>query len=55
LLNVGCAKAGPATGFPLYTLASDFDGAAIDGKAYRDRFSGRYSHKILEGIGHNVP
>ena len=40
---------------PSITLASDFDGAAIDGKAYRDRFSGRYSHKILEGIGHNVP
>jgi len=55
LLNVGCAKAGPATGFPRYTLASDFDGEAIDGKGYRDRFSGRYSHKILEGIGHNVP
>jgi pimeloyl-ACP methyl ester carboxylesterase len=45
----------PIIEVPAITIASDFDGAAIDGKAYRDRFSGRYSHKILEGIGHNVP
>ena len=29
--------------------------AARDGEAYLDRFSGRYSPRILEGIGHNVP
>jgi pimeloyl-ACP methyl ester carboxylesterase len=23
--------------------------------AYRQQFSGRYSHRILAGIGHNVP
>ena len=29
--------------------------AAADGAAYRAKFSGRYSHRILTGIGHNVP
>jgi pimeloyl-ACP methyl ester carboxylesterase len=23
--------------------------------SYRSKFSGKYSHRILEGIGHNVP
>ena len=45
----------PVITVPAITIASDFDGAAVDGKACRDRFSGRYSHRILEGIGHNVP
>ena len=45
----------PVITVPAITIGSDFDGAAADGKAYRDRFSGRYSHRILEGIGHNVP
>lgn len=40
---------------PAITIASDFDGPAIDGTAYRDRFAGRYSHRILKDIGHNVP
>jgi pimeloyl-ACP methyl ester carboxylesterase len=40
---------------PAITISSDFDGAAADGSAYREKFSGRYSHKILDGIGHNVP
>lgn len=33
----------------------DFDGPNADGKAYADRFTGPYEHRILEGIGHNVP
>ena len=33
----------------------DFDGAAADGKAYANKFSGKYSHKVLKDIGHNVP
>jgi len=33
---------------------SDFDGANADGKAYAQRFSGPYWHRLLEGIGHNV-
>jgi len=46
---------GPAINVPAITIASDFDGAAADGKAYRDKFTGKYEHRILPGIGHNVP
>jgi pimeloyl-ACP methyl ester carboxylesterase len=45
----------PIISVPAITIASDFDGAAADGAAYADRFSARYSHQILDGIGHNVP
>ena len=45
----------PAITVPAITIASDFDGAAADGKAYANKFSGKYSHRILNGIGHNVP
>ena len=37
------------------TIASDFDGSAADGAAYAKRFVGRYEHRILKDIGHNVP
>jgi len=47
--------AGPVIGVPTITIASDFDGAGADGSAYRDKFSGKYSHRVLPGIGHNVP
>jgi len=40
---------------PTITIASEFDGAAASGAAYRNKFTGRYSHRILTGIGHNVP
>jgi pimeloyl-ACP methyl ester carboxylesterase len=40
---------------PTITIASDFDGAAADGTSYRKLFAGKYSHRILKGIGHNVP
>ena len=40
---------------PAITIGSDFDGAAADGKAYAGKFKGKYSHKVLNGIGHNVP
>jgi pimeloyl-ACP methyl ester carboxylesterase len=40
---------------PTITIASDFDGPAADGKAYATKFSGKYSHRIFRGIGHNVP
>lgn len=46
---------GPTITVPSITIASDFDGAAADGKGYAKKFSGRYSHKFWEGIGHNVP
>ncbi|WP_027928485.1 alpha/beta fold hydrolase [Amycolatopsis benzoatilytica] len=46
---------GPILPQPTITLSSDFDGAAADGKAYRGKFSGKYDHRVLTGIGHNVP
>ncbi len=46
---------GPTITVPTITIASDFDGPAADGVGYRKRFSGKYSHLILKGIGHNVP
>jgi pimeloyl-ACP methyl ester carboxylesterase len=45
----------PPISVPTITIASDFDGAAADGKAYASRFTGKYSHRVLSGIGHNVP
>jgi pimeloyl-ACP methyl ester carboxylesterase len=45
----------PVIAVPTITIASDFDGAAADGSSYRSKFSGSYSHRVLEGIGHNVP
>jgi len=45
----------PVIGVPTITIASDFDGAAADGTSYARQFSGKYSHRVLEGIGHNVP
>lgn len=40
---------------PAITVSSDFDGAAKDGKGYRGKFAGKYEHRVLDGIGHNVP
>lgn len=47
--------AGPVITVPTITISSDFDGAAADGAAYAKKFTGKYAHKILNGIGHNVP
>ena len=46
---------GPVIGVPAITIGSDFDGAAADGRAHAAKFSGDYSHRVLGGIGHNVP
>jgi len=46
---------GPVVTVPAITIASDFDGANAAGTAYRSKFSGTYAHRILTGIGHNVP
>jgi pimeloyl-ACP methyl ester carboxylesterase len=46
---------GPVIAMPTITIGSDFDGAAADGTPYRKKFSGKYSHRVLKGIGHNVP
>jgi len=48
-------QAAPPITVPTITIGSDFDGAAIDGKAYRNKFTGKYDHRIFKGIGHNVP
>jgi pimeloyl-ACP methyl ester carboxylesterase len=45
----------PVIAVPTITIASDFDGAAADGAGYAKQFSGKYSHRVLPGIGHNVP
>ena len=45
----------PPVTVPTITIGSDFDGPNKDGAAYRKMFSGPYSHRILDGIGHNVP
>jgi pimeloyl-ACP methyl ester carboxylesterase len=47
--------AAPTISVPTITIASDFDGAAANGKAYRAKFTGKYEHRIFAGIGHNVP
>ncbi|ANN17943.1 alpha/beta hydrolase [Amycolatopsis orientalis] len=46
---------GPAVAVPTITIGSDFDGPNADGKTYRSKFSGKYEHRVLNGIGHNVP
>lgn len=45
----------PAITVPTITIASDFDGPAADGAGYRTKFTGTYQHRVLPGIGHNVP
>jgi len=40
---------------PAITIASDFDGAAADGAGYARKYVGQHTHRILKGIGHNVP
>ena len=47
--------ASPVITVPTITIASDFDGALASGAAYRSKFSGEYAHRVLPGIGHNVP
>ena len=46
---------GPPVTVPAITIASDFDGPNADGKAYASEYTGKYSHRVLKGIGHNVP
>jgi pimeloyl-ACP methyl ester carboxylesterase len=45
----------PVIAVPSITIASDFDGAAANGAAYKKLFSGHYEHRVLPGVGHNVP
>ncbi|MDN0198335.1 alpha/beta hydrolase [Streptomyces sp. S.PNR 29] len=47
----------PTIGVPTITLDPERDPftAPGNGSSYRDRFTGRYEHRTLPGIGHNVP
>ena len=45
----------PTISVPAITIGSDFDGPAADGMSYRDKFTGKYAHRVFAGIGHNVP
>jgi pimeloyl-ACP methyl ester carboxylesterase len=45
----------PPITVPSITIGSGFDGAAKDGSAYRTLYTGPYQHRVLDGIGHNVP
>ena len=45
----------PPITVPAITISSDFDGPAKSGAAYAKLYTGKYSHKVLNGIGHNVP
>jgi pimeloyl-ACP methyl ester carboxylesterase len=45
----------PSITVPTITIGSDFDGATKDGAAYRALYTGWHEHRVLDGIGHNVP
>ncbi|MEU4222797.1 alpha/beta hydrolase [Nonomuraea sp. NPDC026600] len=48
---------GPVIAVPTITLDGESDPFTPpgDGAAYRSKFSGKYAHRTLRGIGHNVP
>ena len=48
---------GPVIAAPTITLDGDSDGVApaSDGTAYAARFSGKRTHRIITGAGHNLP
>jgi pimeloyl-ACP methyl ester carboxylesterase len=48
-------NAAPPIAVPTITIGSDFDGAAANGAGYAKYFTGKYAHRTLTGIGHNVP
>jgi pimeloyl-ACP methyl ester carboxylesterase len=49
--------AGPVITVPTITLDGDADGVvpASDGTSYAQKFSGKRSHRIIHGAGHNLP
>lgn len=48
---------GPAVSLPTITLDGELDPftPAGDGSSYRHYFTGKYAHRTLKGVGHNVP
>jgi pimeloyl-ACP methyl ester carboxylesterase len=49
--------AGPVIAVPTITMDGDADGVApaTDGTAYASKFSGKRTHRIVKGVGHNLP
>jgi pimeloyl-ACP methyl ester carboxylesterase len=48
--------AGPVITVPTITLEGDANGAPHpEPAAYRAKFSGRYAHRLIPGVGHNLP
>lgn len=49
--------AGPVIAVPTITLDGDSDGVApaSDGTSYAKKFSGKRTHRIIKGVGHNLP
>jgi pimeloyl-ACP methyl ester carboxylesterase len=48
--------AGPVITVPTITLEGDANGAPHpEASAYRAKFSGRYAHRVIAGVGHNLP
>ena len=45
----------PVITVPAITIASDFDGPLADETRYAKQFPARHTHRVLKGIGHNVP
>ncbi len=48
---------GPVIAVPAITLDGDADGVApaTDGTSYAQKFSGKRTHRIIRGAGHNLP
>jgi pimeloyl-ACP methyl ester carboxylesterase len=48
---------GPVIAVPTITLDGDSDGVApaSDGTSYASKFSGKRTHRIIMGVGHNLP
>ena len=44
----------PVIAVPAITISSDFDRPLADGTSYRQKFSGKDTHRFFKGIGHNV-
>jgi len=48
--------AGPAIAVPTITMEGDANGAPHpDPSAYAKKFSGRYAHRLIKSVGHNLP
>ncbi|MES2164854.1 MAG: alpha/beta hydrolase [Pseudomonadota bacterium] len=49
--------AGPVIAVPTITLDGDSDGVApaTDGLGYAARFTGKRTHRVVKGVGHNLP